>query len=224
MARRAFRRFARMVGVFLLVALLVVTALVTLAPDAYRRTAPIGPEHPARTRFDEQVTNAVLNVLADKSGGTRLGVTMTEEMVNARLAAALATAPAALRNVRLAFDPGEVVVATRLGEGAGAIVLSHRLRLAATEDGRLAVETVALRAGMMPVPRRLCGQVSGALREHAARLKREGASEDSLLLWRAATDALDGKPIALRTSKRGVFLEKIEVQAGRLRAVARKAG
>jgi hypothetical protein len=231
MARRAFRRYARVAGLSALVALVAVAALVTLQPDAYLRTAPIGPGHPARTRFDEEVINGILNVLADSSGGTRLDVTITEEMMNARLVAALAAVdaggmplPGVLRNVRIAFEPGSIVVATRLGRGHSEVVLSQRLRLAATPDGRLAVQTVALRAGMMPVPRSLCGQVSEALREHVARLKRGGAGEDSLLLWRAALAALEGEPIALRGTKRGIFLEKVEVERGRLHATGRRAG
>jgi hypothetical protein len=227
------RRLLRCIGIAMLVTAVAVAALLKATPDTYRRVAGIGPEDPAAAKFTEQLINPLGNVLLDKSGGTSLDVTLTEDVLNARLAEFLAETraggarlPPVLENVRVAFEPGVLFVGTRVGSGSGSVVVSHRLRLSATDDGRLLAETVALRAGMMPVPRSLVGQVAAALRLTIERAERKKGDAGGLAIWHGALDALEGKPVSLvyESGRKvlGIHLEKVEVGRGSLHVVGRR--
>ncbi len=227
------KRVAAAVGAALLLVFLVALGLVAVTPDFYARTESLGPDHPAKDLFNERVINGVGNVLLDKSGRTPLDVTITEEMVNARLAAFLEETrgrdpaaprlPAALVRMRVAFEPGCVILSTRLGEGLGSLVLSEHLRLEPSADGRLRVETVGVRVGYLPLPSRLADLMTEALRRHVERAEAGGGAEDGALeVWRGVLRALEGEPVALAGKKLGIALDAVETDRGTLRARGRR--
>ena len=219
------KRVAAAVGAALLLVFLVGVGLVAVTPDFYARTESLGPDHPAKDLFNERVINGVGNVLLDKSGRTPLDVTVTEEMVNARLAAFLEETrargerlPSALKGMRIAFEPGRFILATRLGEGLGSLVLSQHLHLKPTADGRLRVETVGVRVGYLPLPIRLADLMTEALRRHVERAEAGGAEDGALEVWRGVLRALEGEPVALAGKKLGIVLDAVETDRGTLRA------
>ena len=92
----------------------------------------MGADPQAAARFDDEVVNKVANVYLDKSRQTPLELHLTEDAVNARLVQSLSdleaagkTVPPALHDVRVAFEPGEVVLATRVGSGPTAVVVTQ---------------------------------------------------------------------------------------------------
>ena len=219
------KRIAGLVGAGLAVAAAVGAWLVLATPVFYARTEPIGADHPAKDLFNERVVNGVGNVLLDKSGRTPLDLVITEEMVNARLAKLLeetrargGSLPPALEALRIAFEPGRLIVATRVSGGAGSLVLSQHLIVAPTPDGRLRVETAGVQAGHLPLPSRLANHLVRALEEHVARLEAERPDDPTLALWRGVLEALEGKPVALAGKKLGIALDAVQIDRGVLRA------
>jgi hypothetical protein len=219
------KRVAAAVGAGLAVVAVVGAWLVLATPGFYARTRPISADHPAKDLFNELVVNGVGNVLLDKSGGTLLDLVITEEMVNARLAKLLEetrargeSLPPALEALRIAFEPGRLVVATRVGEGAGSLVLSQHLIVAPTPDGRLRVETAGVQAGYLPLPSRLANHLVRALEEHVDRLEAERPDDPTLALWRGVLEALEGKPVVLAGKKLGIALDAVQIDRGVLRA------
>jgi len=239
------KRVAAAVGAGLAVAAAVGAWLVLATPPFYARVEPIGADHPAKDLFNERVVNGVGNVLLDKSGRTPLDMAITEEMVNARLAKLLEEArargpgsarvparrdfaeetrtkgeslPPALEALRIAFEPGRLIVATRVGVGAGSLVLSQHLIVAPTPDGRLRVETAGVQAGYLPLPSRLANHLVRVFEEHVARLEAERPDDPALALWRGVLEALEGKPVALAGKKLGIALDAVQIDRGVLRA------
>jgi len=219
------KRIAGLVGAGLAVVAVVGAWLVLVTPVFYARTESIGADHPAKDLFNERVVNGVGNVLLDKSGRTPLDVTITEEMVNARLAKLLEetrargdSLPPALEALRVGFDPGRLILATRVGGGAGSLVLSQHLIVAPTSDGRLRVETAGVQAGHLPLPSRLANHLVRALEEYVDRLGAERPDDPTLALWRGVVEALEGKPVALAGKKLGIALDAVQIDRGVLRA------
>jgi len=242
MGKWSHKRIVAAVGAGLAVAAAVGAWLVLATPPFYARVEPIGADHPAKDLFNERVVNGVGNVLLDKSGRTPLDLAITEEMVNARLAKLLEETrargpgsarakpgfaeatpgapglPPALEALRIGFEPGRLIVATRVGVGAGSLVLSQHLIVAPTPDGRLRVETAGVQAGYLPLPSRLANHLVRALEEHVDRLEAERPDDPTLALWRGVLEALEGKPVALVGKKLGIALDAVQIDRGVLRA------
>jgi len=221
--------------------LAVATALLLLkmTPAVYRRTAVMGADEAATLRFNEEVLNKVGNVFLDRSGKTPLAMEITEEMVNSLLAQELddeeqagKALPPALRDMRVGFEPGRLVVATRLGDGLSSVVVSQSLRLSATEDGLLLVEPAGTSGGLLPLPGGLMDYVRRAVAAQAERLEAGGtdpsatlgAGDKTLDVWRAVLDGLDGKPVPLGKGKKRIVLDSIEIERGTLRITGHRAG
>ncbi len=215
-----------------LVALVVVAAVLLKSPPAaYRRTAAMGADPDAVARFDEEVVNQVGNVYLDKSRQTPLDLRLTEDAVNARIVQTLAdleTAgkpmPPILRDVRVAFEPGEVIVATRVGSGASAVVVAQAVRLAVGPEGRLLVQPGTTSVGLMPVPVDVVGQARPLIAREVERLQQ--ANDDTWTLWvmLALQQALDGEAIPLGKGKKRIVLDRIEIQRGVLVIEGHQAG
>ncbi|MBM4018170.1 MAG: hypothetical protein FJ288_07545 [Planctomycetes bacterium] len=217
------------IGLGLLAAVLVAVALLKWTPDVYRRTAAVGPDDPARGRFNEEVLNRIGNVLLDRSGRTRLELAVTEEMASARLAAVVdeeeragRTLPAAVRNLRVGFEPGCVVLATRIGRGITSVVISQHLRLEAMPDGALRIEPAGLRAGLVPLPSVL---LQDACRTLARRTAAGRAAEDekSIDFTQYFLEALEGRPVFLGSGRKRILLERVQADRGVLRVEGRRA-
>lgn len=226
-----------MAGMLLAVGLAAI--LVKATPGVYERTAPMGPDRAALRAFNKRVVNHVGNVLLDESGGTRLDLAVTEAMVNARIAWFLdeerragQEVPAVLAHLRVGFEPGAVVLATRVGRGWSEVVVAQWLRLSADERARLRVEPAGTRVGSLPLPGGFLRTVRASAAEVLARGEGPGASghaqdeaqKQRLRLAGAILDALDGKPVPLGKGKRRILLETVEVGRGVLRMRGRRAG
>ncbi len=225
MATLPTKRIAGLVGAGLAGAAATGAWLGLTTPVFYARTEPIGADHPAKDLFNERGVNGVGNVLLDKSGGTPLDLVITEEMVNARLAKFLEetrargeSLPPALEALRVGFEPGRLILATRVGKGLGSLVLSQHLVVAPTSDGRLRVETAGVQAGYLPLPSRLADHLARALKQHVERLEADRPEDPALALWHGVVDALEGKPVALAGKKLGIALDAVQIDRGVLRA------
>jgi len=242
MARQAStprtKRLAQTATAGMLLAVGLAAIMVKSTPGVYERTAPLGPDRAALRAFNKRVVNHVGNVLLDESGGTRLDLAVTEAMVNARIAWFLdeerragREVPAVLAHLRIGFEPGAVVLATRVGRGWSEVVVAQWLRLSADEQGRLRTEPAGTRVGSLPLP----GGLIGLLRESAAEVLARGegagasdraedeAGKQRLRLAGAILDALDGKPVPLGKGKRRILLEAVEVGRGVLRMQGHRA-
>jgi hypothetical protein len=178
----------------------------------------------AAARFNEEVVNRVGNVLLDKSGGTRLDLEVTEEMANARLAQMVAQegiagggVPPVLRDLRVGFEPDEVVILSRLGRGLTGVVASQRLRLVAEADGRLRVVMAGTRAGSLPLPQSVMDYARHAVAQEAARQQAAGADDQTLALWRFLCDGIEGRPVPLGDRRKRILLDAIEIERGVLK-------
>ena len=228
------RRRRLLIGAVVVLVLAVVGAILLLkmTPAVYRRTAAMGADEAATLRFNEEVLNKVGNVYLDRSGRTPLAMEITEEMVNSLLAQALddeeqtgKALPPALRDMRVGFEPGRLVVATRLGDGLSSVVVSQSLRLSATEDGRLLVQSAGTSGGLLPLPGGLMDYVRRAVAVQAERLEAGGADPSTTLgagdktldVWRAVLEVLDGKPVPLGKGKKRIVLDSVEIERGTLR-------
>ncbi|MBL7139581.1 MAG: hypothetical protein ISS74_01590 [Planctomycetes bacterium] len=225
-------RIARWAAVVLAVAAIGVVLLLKSAPDPYRRTEPMGVDREALRQFNTGVVNQVGNVLLDESGGTRLDLAITEPMINARIAQFLAdeiragrAVPPALEHLRVGFEPGVVVLATRLGGGWSSVVVSQRLRLEADDAGRLVVRPVGASAGRLPLPLAPLEPLRQAAAQALEQAPGEAAGDedDVSRLWRAVLDALDGEPVFLGSGKRRIALEDVEVERGTLRVTGHRS-
>jgi hypothetical protein len=205
-------------------------------PDAYRRTVVLGSDLAEAERFDEEVVNKVLNMMGDKSRRTVLDVTVTEAMINARIGQALAEMeeggrplPPVVRDARIAFEPGRVVLATRVGHGATAVVVSQELHLAVGPDGMLVTEVEGLSAGVLPIPGvlpmpgGLMDQARAILAHEVARLEEKGDGGDNAEILRAFKDALDGRPVPLGKGSKQVVLDRIEIDRGVMHIVGHRS-
>lgn len=229
--RTSARRLAAIVLAGLLAAAVAVVGLLKATPAAYRRTAPVGPDPAAVARFNEGVVNKVGNVLLDKSGGTPLDLEITEEMINARMARFLADEAEAgrpvtpvLRDLRVGFEPGTVILATRLGSGATGVVVSQDLLLEPTPEGDLRVRPGATAVGLVPLPGGLMDYARRAVALALARREEADPDDGTLALWRSILDGLDGKPVPLGRGRKAIRLERVEVERGVLRMTGRRAG
>jgi len=225
-------RILRWGGAALLVAVAAVVLLLKAVPGPYSRTEPVGLDREALRQFHTRVVNHVGNVLLDESGGTRLDLEVTEAMLNARLAlflaeeteAGRAVAPA-LAHLRVAFEPGAVVLATRLGTGWASVVVSQRFRLEADDAGRLVVRPAGASAGRLPVPLAFLEP----LHQAAARALEQppdgaaGDGEGASRLWQAVLEAFQGELVFLGSGKRRLLLEQVETERGVLRMTGRRA-
>ncbi len=234
--KRRTRRIVRglLAGALLVLALGVV--LVKSTPDVYERTASMGIDREAVRRFDRRVVNHVGNVLLDESGGTALDLEVTEAMVNARIAQFLAeerragrTVPAVLAHLRVGFEPGAVVLATRLGQGWSGVVASQWFGLSADRQGRLRAEPAGATLGALPMPGGFLdavrGWAAGVLpgADGAADAPDADEQEPHRRVLEAALDALGGEPVPLGKGKRRIILEAVEVDRGVLRMRGRRA-
>jgi hypothetical protein len=207
----------------------IVILLVKATPEAARRTAPMGADAAAAARFDERVINQVGNVLLDKSGATRLDLEITEEMANARLSQTIAleerggkAAPPILRDLRIAFEPGEIVLATRLGRGITGILVSQRLSLVLEPGGRLRVEMGGTRAGALPLPG-VMTYVRQAVAAEVSRLEAAGADEKTVAVWRFLRNGLEGRPLPLGEGRKRIEVDSVDVERGMLKIRGHRA-
>ncbi len=229
-ARRTLRRRMALVAGALVLVLAALVLAVFWTPAVYRRTESIGPDPEAVAAFGTEVVNRIGNAMLDESGKTRLDLVLTERMVNARLAASLEAAraggmalPEALDRLRVGFEPGAVVVATRLGEGAGSVVVAQRLEPTADAEGRLVVADTSLHAGALPLPAAVSDYLREVMRDHAARLRAEDPEDPVADLWAAAAEAAAGKPVPLGKGERRLHVDHIEVRHGELRVAGHRA-
>jgi hypothetical protein len=233
------RRILIGAAVVLALAIAAAVLLLKMTPEVYTRTAPMGADEAAVLRFNQEVVNKVGNVYLDRSGRTPLALEITEEMVNAIIAQSLAdeeeagkALPPALMDMRVGFEPGLLVVATRLGDGLSSVVVSQSLRLSATEDGLLLVKAAGTAGGLLPLPGGLMNFVRRALADQAARHEAAGtgpsttlgAGDKTLDVWRAVVEALDGKPVPLGKGKKRIVLDSVEIERGTLRITGHRAG
>lgn len=208
----------------LLLAAIVLVVLVKATPEAYRRTQALGEDEAAVRQFNERVVNQVGDVLLDKSGGTRLAVAITEAMVNARLARFVGeqdrsgrpVAPV-VRNLRLAFEPGRVVVATRVGQGLSGVVVTQHLRCLVEPDGSMRVEAVRLDAGLLPLPGAVMGEAKAVLRQRLDEQAWAATDDKTINLARYALDALDGHAVFIGQGKKRIALDRVTVERGILK-------
>jgi len=240
MARQAMtprtRRTAHLVAAGVLLAAGLAALLLKSTPGVYERTAPMGPDRDALREFNRRVVNHVGNVLLDDSGGTRLDLAVTDAMVNARVAQFLSEerragreVPAVLAHLRVGFEPGAVVLATRLGRGWSEVIVGQWLRLSADEQGRLVTEPVGTRVGQLPLPGGLLGTLRAAVARALAPAEdpdhggEEADEDERLRLVDAILAALDGEPVPLGKGKRRIILESVEVERGVLRMQGHRA-
>lgn len=202
----------------------VATALAKVTPGVYRRTVAQGADAEAAAMFDDRVVNHIGNVMLDRSGRTRLDLEITEPMVNARLSRLLADEakaghplPPVLEDLRVGFEPGSVVLATRLGQGVSGVAVSQRLALAATPDGRLVVRPRGASVGLVPVPASFVTHLARAIVRHRAGPEGSGDGRPSEL-WDRVLEALDGRPVDLGKGRKRIVLESVEIDRGVLRA------
>jgi len=215
----------------LVLAVAVAILLLKMTPEVYRRTAAMGADEAATLRFNEEVLNKVGNVYLDRSGRTPLALEITEEMVNSLLAQELddeeqagKALPPALRDMRVGFEPGRLVVATRLGQGFSGVVVSQGFELSATEDGRLLVQPAGTSGGLLPLPGGLMDYVRRAVAAQAERREADGKDGGTAQVWRAVVEALDGKPVPLGKGKKRIILDSVEIERGTLRITGHRAG
>jgi hypothetical protein len=230
-------RLARITAAGLVAAAGVTALLLKASPGVYERTAPMGADPEAVRGFNQRVVNHVGNVLLDESGGTPLDLEVTEAMVNARVARFLAderrtgaAVPPVLAHLRVGFERGAVVLATRLGDGWSAVVVSQWLRLEPDGRGRLRVVPVGTNVGHVPLPAGLLGSLRASA--EAAFGSPDGPAPDGgdedgkgpPRVVEAIFDALSGEPVPLGKGKRRIVLEAVEVERGVLRMRGRRAG
>lgn len=226
------RRLVARLAIALAAAAVLAVILLKLTPGVYRRTEAIGPDPAAVARFNEQVVNPALNVLLDRSGGTRLDLAITEEMVNARAARFLAdearsgrAVPPVLADARVGFEGGRVVMATRLGSGASGVVVAQHFRLSADAEGRLCVASAGMSAGLLPVPGFLTdGPMCQAVAAHLARVEAAGSDNGDVQFWRYFAEALGGRPVWLGEGRKRILLDRIEIEDGVLKVQGHRAG
>ena len=228
--RLTWRHLARLAALSAAAAVAILIVLAKSTPEAAERTAPMGADADAAARFDQRVINQVGNVLLDKSGATRLDLEITEKTANARLAQIVSEegrtgkgVPPILRDLRIAFEPGEIVLVTRLGRGLTGIVASQRLRLALEPGGRLRVEMGGTRAGALPLPEGVMTHARRAVAAEAARLEAAGADEKTIALWRFLGDGLEGRPLPLGEGRRRIEVDSIDVDRGVLKVRGHRA-
>lgn len=238
-ATRRRRRWIRLAVAGGLIGLALAVLLLKHTPAVYERTAPLGSDRDAVRAFNRQVVNHVGNVLLDESGGTRLDLVVTEAMLNARIAQFLEEerrggrpVPAVLAHLRVGFEPGAVVLATRLGNGWSEIVAGQWLHLSADGRGRLRAEPAGATAGSLPLPAGLLGLLRTsvadglALKDDAGAPSHDEAETDEakrLRIVDAVLDALEGEPVAFGKGERRIILESVEVDRGVLRMQGRRA-
>jgi len=224
------RTIAVIVLAALLLGAIVLVVLVKATPEAYRRTQALGDDEAAVRQFNEQVVNQVGDVLLDKSGGTRLAVEITEAMVNARLARFVGeqdrsgrpVAPV-VRDLRLAFEPGRVVVATRVGQGLSGVVVTQHLRCLVEPDGCMRIEVVRLDAGLLPLPGVVMDEAKAVLRQHLADPELAADDDKTIDLARAMLEALDGQAVFIGQGKKRIALDRLTVERGVLKVEGHRA-
>jgi len=226
-SRRRIKRIVQTAAAGALLAVGLAAILLKSTPGVWERTAPQSLDRAALRAFNRRVVNHVGNVLLDVSGGTRLDLTVTEAMVNARIALFLAEerragrrVPPVLEHLRVGFEPGALVLATRLGEGWSGVVAGQWLRLSADGRGRLRVEPAGTRLGCLPVPG-IQGTLQAAVLKTA--FAHYGDDKDNLRLLKTLYGAWHGGPVPLGKGDRRIVLEAVEVQRGVLRMQGHRA-
>jgi len=220
----------RFAAVAALAAVAVGLLLLKATPQVARRTAPMGFDPAAATRFNTRVINQVGNLLLDKSGATRLDLEVTEEMINARIAEMVReeeragkSVPPALRDLRVGFEPGEIILVTRVGRGLTGVVVSQHVDVALDPDGRLRVKAAGTRAGALPLPGSVMDYARRAVAAETARLEAAPADENTLAVWRILGDALAGRPIPLGEGRKRIQLDALEIERGVLKVRGHRA-
>ncbi|MBE3098696.1 MAG: hypothetical protein IMZ44_16395 [Planctomycetes bacterium] len=219
---RPSRRRKVLLGILgvLFLAAVILISLLKWTPAVYERTSIIGPDPAAQARFNEEVVNKIGNVMLDRSGGTRLDLSITEEMINARIAGFMAELeragrplPAAVRDLRVGFEPDRIVLATAVGRGLTRLVVSQDLRVERQPDGSLQLTPTYVWAGAVPFPAALLAGVQRTLTE---RLMQDAPAEDekSVDLGRYGIEALEGSPVFLGKGRKRVLADRLEIQAG----------
>ena len=204
--------------------------LLKSTPEVAQRTAAMGADPAAAARFEDQVINQVGNVLLDKSRATRLDMEVTEEMVNAQIVQMAAleeragkSVPPALRDLRVGFEPGQIVLVTRIGRGLTSVTVSQRLGVALDSDGRLRIENAGTRAGALPLPGSVMDYARRAVAAQRDRLAAARADDKTVAVWRFLGDALEGRPIPLGEGRKRIRLDTVEVEQGVLRVRGHRA-
>jgi hypothetical protein len=201
-------------------AAVILISLLKWTPAVYERTSIIGPDPAAQAQFNEEVVNKIGNVMLDRSGGTRLDLSITEMMINARIAGFVADLdrsgrhlPAIVQDFRVGLEPGRIVLATGIGRGITRVVVSQDLRVQRLPDGSLQLVPTYVWAGAVPFPAALLAGVQRALTE---RLMQESTPEDekSVDLGRYGIEALEGNPVFLGKGRKRVLADRIDIQPG----------
>ncbi len=233
MSKRSVKRWLRFIGVAFVAAGVAALALVKATPHPYRRTAAIPRDGSAAARFTREVLNPVGNVMADESGRTPLDLTLTEESVNLYLPMfvdllkdAGEVPPKVVDEMRVAFEPGYVVLAAPVGEGWSGVIVTVRLALEADEKGRLVARVVGVRAGLLPAPPSQADRLTEVLRGVAAAVPVMEGDDPEAQFLRKVRAGLEGEPVWLAVRHKddvhGVRLERIEIDRGRLHVVGRR--
>jgi hypothetical protein len=202
----------------------VVAVLLKSTPAVYSRTAAMGADPAEAERFEAELLNKVLNPMWDRSRQTLLEIELTEEMVNAVIVKEMADQegrghplPAVLKNARIGFEPGRLVLATTVGRGASAVVVSQEFRLSVGPEGTLALEPAGTFVGEMPAPDSLMDAARTKLADEIVRLEGREGQAKLLDVLHVVQEALDGQPVPLGSGKYRVALDRIELARGVLR-------
>jgi hypothetical protein len=233
MPKPLVKRWLRFFVVACAVAAVAALAMIKARPHTFRRTALLPRDGKAAARFTEEVLNPIGNVMADESGRTPLDLALTEESVNAYkpvllrlLRDAGGSVPPVVERLRVAFEPGHVVLAAPLGEGWGEVIVTVRLTLAADDEGRLLARVVGVRAGLLPAPPSQADHLTEVLRGLADDVPAGEGEEPKAQFLRKLRRSLEGKPVRLTVRHEdktyGVRLERIEIERGRLHVVGRR--
>jgi hypothetical protein len=203
------------VATIVVAAIVVLVVLLKLTPEVYRRTVGMRSAAAAE-QFDVEVINQYGNFMLDRSRRTPLEITLTEEMVNARVAKYVAnalregkTVPAVLYDARVAFEPGRLVLTTRAGGSITSVVLSQWFSLEVGPDGELVVAPAGTDVGLLPMPDFVFEYARGRLGDELERL------EAQLEVDRLEAQELE---VALKNSGPLAFVTVDDLPAKRRRA------
>jgi hypothetical protein len=209
----------------------VAVVLLKTEPGVYTRTFSQGADPKDLSAFDDQVVNQVANVFLDKSRRTPLELHLTEAAVNARLIQTLADVeasgkplPPAVRDLRVAFEPGQVVLVTRVGSGPTAAVVTQPLNLAVGPEGRLIVKPGDTTVGLVPVPMDVLSRARPVVARQIERLRTAGDDSGMIEILEAVQQALSEEPVPLGKGKKRIVLERLTVDRGTLQVVGHQAG
>jgi len=174
-------------------------------------------------RFNNQMSE-LANALLDKSGGTPIDVTFTEEALNGHLrtfhAKIVENLPEDVAEPYVAFIPGRIALSARWSEGWLQTVLSAEVAVALPEPHKIEVRIESVRAGRLPLPKSLFPRI--IISRISQMLKQGGFKGDSQYVLEKARAVFEGEPILLVKRKYRVEIDKFEITPGRLHIKGRR--